>query len=102
MNGSFIGRYDEVVRHGSMGKCMWQRIKAEQRMRFQGFYPPPPGASEILGLEVSGEVVERGARCRRFELGDRVFALLSGGGYAEFASVDERLAMSIPNNLGTV
>ena len=61
-----------------------------------GAYPPPPGASKIMGLEVSGEVVEIGTNVSRWKVGDRVCALLAGGGYAEFAAVDEGSVLSIP------
>ena len=65
----------------------------------QGFYPPPPGAPETLGLEVAG-VVERGAG--RWKEGDAVTALLGGGGYAEYAVVDARHALPIPKGLTLV
>lgn len=52
-----------------------------------GFYPPPPGASPILGLECSGEILALGAGVSEFAVGDRVCALLSGGGYAEQVAV---------------
>ena len=52
-------------------------------MQRQGLYPPPPGASDILGLEVCGEVIARGAGATRYPLGARVLALVPGGGYAE-------------------
>lgn len=61
-----------------------------------GAYPPPPGASPIMGLEVSGEIVEVGANVSRWKVGDRVCALLAGGGYAEFAAVDEGSVLPIP------
>ncbi len=62
----------------------------------QGKYPPPPGESEILGLEVAGVVEGVGERVRRFEVGDRVCGLLAGGGYAEKALLNEYLALPIP------
>ena len=65
----------------------------------KGDYPPPIGESEILGLEVSGYVVKCGNNSSKFKIGDRVFALLPGGGYAQYATVDERLAMAIPQNM---
>lgn len=68
-------------------------------MQREGKYPPPPGESEILGLEIAGVVESVGANCTKFKEGDKVFALLAGGGYAEYAVVDERSAMSIPSNL---
>jgi putative PIG3 family NAD(P)H quinone oxidoreductase len=61
-----------------------------------GFYPPPPGAPTTLGLEVAGTVVEGAGRWRE---GDRVCALLGGGGYAQFAVCDARHALRIPDNL---
>src|SRR5580692_711635 len=64
-----------------------------------GFYPPPPGAPPTLGLEVAGEVVEGAGR---WKAGDRVCALLGGGGYAEFAACDARHALPIPKGLSAV
>jgi putative PIG3 family NAD(P)H quinone oxidoreductase len=58
-----------------------------------GFYPPPPGAPTTLGLEVSGEVV---VGAGRWKAGDRVCALLGGGGYAQYAVVDARHALPVP------
>ncbi|KAA2214863.1 NAD(P)H-quinone oxidoreductase [Teichococcus oryzae] len=60
----------------------------------KGLYPPPPGASPVLGLEVAGEVVAVGAEARRFRVGDRVCALTNGGGYAEYCTAPE--AQSLP------
>ena len=66
----------------------------------RGFYPPPPGASTILGLECAGEVAEiGGAVPPRFSLGDRVMALLPGGGYAAEAVVHHGSAMRVPTAL---
>lgn len=64
-----------------------------QRM---GFYPPPPGSPETLGLEVAGEVVTGSGR---WKAGDKVCALLGGGGYAQYALVDARHALPIPKGL---
>jgi NADPH2:quinone reductase len=61
-----------------------------------GFYPAPPGAPDTLGLEVAGEVAAVGAGAARWREGDRVLALLGGGGYAEYALVDARHALPIP------
>ena len=66
----------------------------------RGMYPPPPGASSILGLEMAGEVESVGARVKKWKEGDRVFALLPGGGYAEYAVVPEEMAMPVPGKLG--
>lgn len=64
-----------------------------------GRYPPPPGASEILGLEVAGEIAGVGEGVGRWREGDRVTALLAGGGYAEYVLVDARHALPVPANL---
>lgn len=64
-----------------------------------GLYPPPPGAPETLGLEVAGEVI---AAAGRWKVGDKVTALLGGGGYAEYAVVDARHALPIPEGLDMV
>ncbi|MFN3657550.1 MAG: NAD(P)H-quinone oxidoreductase [Pseudolabrys sp.] len=53
-------------------------------MQRKGLYPPPPGASDIPGLEIAGEIVALGAGIKRWKTGDRVMALVSGGGYAEY------------------
>lgn len=64
-----------------------------------GFYPPPPGAPATMGLEVAGEVVEGAGR---WKAGDKVCALLGGGGYAEYAICDARHALPLPKGLGFV
>jgi len=64
-----------------------------------GRYPPPSGASPILGLEVAGEVAALGDDVKRWQVGDRVTALLGGGGYAEYAVVDARHALPVPAGL---
>ena len=63
----------------------------------RGGYPPPPGESEILGLEIAGTVAGMGNAVEGMAEGDRVFGLVGGGGYAEQAVIDYRLAMPIPN-----
>jgi putative PIG3 family NAD(P)H quinone oxidoreductase len=65
----------------------------------QGHYPPPPGESPILGLEAAGTVEALGADVTGFARGDRVFALLGGGGYAELATAHAGHVMRIPPNL---
>jgi NADPH2:quinone reductase len=65
----------------------------------QGGYPPPPGAPDILGLEIAGEVVGSDPNATRFAAGARVMALVAGGGYAEYAVVHESNALPIPEEL---
>jgi NADPH2:quinone reductase len=67
-----------------------------------GLYPPPPGAPTTLGLEVAGEVTAVGQGVERWRPGDRVTALLGGGGYAEYAVADARHALPVPSNLDFV
>jgi putative PIG3 family NAD(P)H quinone oxidoreductase len=70
-----------------------------QRM---GLYPPPPGAPNILGLEVAGEIAATGESVTRWSIGDQVCALLGGGGYAQYCRVDARHVLSIPKGLSLV
>lgn len=65
----------------------------------RGLYPPPEGASPIMGLEMSGVVEEVGSEVADWKKGDRVCALLPGGGYAEYAAIPSGMAISIPENL---
>lgn len=65
----------------------------------QGFYPPPPGAPDIPGLEVSGTVVAVGSGVTRWKIGDTLCALLAGGGYAQYAIAEESLCLPIPGDL---
>lgn len=67
-----------------------------------GQYPPPPGASQILGLEAAGEIVEIGAGVSRWHVGDQVTALLAGGGYAEFVTAHEGSLLPIPKGLSLI
>ncbi len=64
-----------------------------------GHYPAPKGESEIIGLECSGIVERVGNSVQNFQIGDRVCAILGGGGYAEFVNVDERQVMPVPSNI---
>lgn len=61
-----------------------------------GFYPPPPGANDLPGLEVSGEVVALGSNARKHKLGDRVMSLVAGGGYAQYCIAQDAQAMAVP------
>ncbi len=68
----------------------------------QGFYPPPPGASEILGLECSGIISEVGAGVTGWSVGDEVCALLAGGGYAEKVAVPAGQVLPLPAGIDVV
>ncbi|WP_089174146.1 NAD(P)H-quinone oxidoreductase [Bosea sp. AS-1] len=65
----------------------------------QGGYNPPPGASDIPGLEIAGTVVALGEGARRFAIGDKVCGLVAGGGYAQYAVVHESNALPVPKGL---
>jgi putative PIG3 family NAD(P)H quinone oxidoreductase len=67
-----------------------------------GVYPPPKGASELLGLEVAGHVVGRGPATTRYQDGDAVCALTNGGGYAEFCVAPESATLPVPEGLSLV
>src|ERR1700755_1015663 len=64
-----------------------------------GAYPPPPGASDLPGLEVAGEVVAVGANAKRHKLGDKVMSLVAGGGYAQYCIAQDAQAMAVPASL---
>jgi len=80
----------EVVAAGLNGADLSQR---------RGSYPPPAGAPEWPGMEVSGAVADIGADVTGFTRGERVCALIPGGGYAEFAVADERLVLPVPRGV---
>ena len=61
-----------------------------------GIYPPPPGASDLPGLEVAGEVVALGEGARKHKLGDKVMSLVAGGGYAQYCIAQDAQAMTVP------
>jgi len=72
------------------------RADTLQRM---GKYPPPEGASTIMGLEFSGEVTSLGSDVSKLQIGDRICGLLSGGGYAEYVTIHEDMGIEIPESM---
>jgi len=68
-------------------------------MQRQGLYPPPEGASNILGLEIAGTIVDLGDTQSHLKIGDQVCALVTGGGYAEYCTAAAPLCLPIPNGL---
>ncbi|HEY3678655.1 MAG TPA: NAD(P)H-quinone oxidoreductase [Bradyrhizobium sp.] len=64
-----------------------------------GSYPPPPGASDLPGLEVAGEVVAVGSQAKRHKIGDKVMSLVAGGGYAQYCLAQDAQAIAVPANL---
>lgn len=81
-------------------KVHWSAVNRADTLQRKGTYPPPPGASPIIGLEASGVIESLGDACELgFAVGDRVMALLAGGGYAEAVAVDERLLIKVPDGM---
>ncbi|WP_245504383.1 NAD(P)H-quinone oxidoreductase [Lichenihabitans psoromatis] len=80
-------------------KVLAAGVNRPDLMQRSGQYPPPPGASDLPGLEVAGEVVALGERSTRFRIGDRVCALTPGGGYAAYAATHEATTLPIPAGL---
>ena len=82
-------------------KVEYAALNRADLMQREGDYPPPEGCPEWMGLEVSGEIVEMtdGAKAKsNYKIGDKVCALLGGGGYAEFVSVKYDMCMPVPEN----
>lgn len=71
-------------------------------MQRAGGYPPPPGASDIPGLEIAGEVVACGTGVQRFRIGDRVMALVAGGGYAQYCVAPAAQCLPVPTAMSVV
>ncbi|MEP2943447.1 MAG: NAD(P)H-quinone oxidoreductase [Hyphomicrobiales bacterium] len=68
----------------------------------RGHYPPPKGASDLLGLEISGEIVECGADVSEWKAGDKICALTNGGGYAEYVAVNAGHCLPIPDGISDI
>ena len=88
-------------------ECILVRVEAAgvnrpDVLQRRGLYPPPPGASESPGLEIAGEVVALGEGTKRFNIGDKVCALVAGGGYAEYCIVHESNALPVPPGLSMI
>ena len=88
-----VGAGDVLI---DVAACAVNRADLMQR---EGHYPPPPGASPILGLEVSGTIAELGAEVTGWQVGDEVCALLSGGGYAERVAVPATQVLPVPTGV---
>jgi NADPH2:quinone reductase len=64
-----------------------------------GSYPPPPGASDLPGLEIAGEVVAVGSNAKKHKIGDKVMSLVAGGGYAQYCIAQDAQAITVPSTL---
>ena len=91
-----VGDHEILIRVEAAG------VNRPDLVQRAGLYPPPPGASPVLGLEVAGEVAEVGHGVARWHVGDKVTALLAGGGYAEYATAHEGAVLPIPAGLSMV
>jgi putative PIG3 family NAD(P)H quinone oxidoreductase len=89
----FPGPEEVLIRVAAAG------VNRPDVMQRKGLYPPPPGASDIPGLEVAGEVVAAGSGVAEWEPGDAVCALVTGGGYAEYCLAHHLLCLPIPRGL---
>jgi NADPH2:quinone reductase len=67
-----------------------------------GSYPPPPGASDLPGLEISGEVVAVGVNAKKHKIGDKVMSLVAGGGYAQYCVAQDAQAMAVPASFSSI
>ncbi|MBQ8357732.1 MAG: NAD(P)H-quinone oxidoreductase [Clostridia bacterium] len=95
-----VAKSDEVV-----VKVAYAALNRADLMQRAGDYPPPPGCPDWMGLEVSGEIVSMGdeaAERSDFKIGDKVCALLGGGGYAEYVAVPYGMCMPIPKNTSMI
>lgn len=80
-------------------KVAFAGVNGPDLMQRRGLYPPPKGASDLLGLEISGEVAAVGEGVARWRIGDRVCALTNGGGYAEYCAVLADHCLPVPDGL---
>jgi NADPH2:quinone reductase len=91
-----LGEHEMLVKVAAAG------VNRPDVMQRRGLYPPPPGATDIPGLEIAGEVVALGPKVERWKIGDKVMGLVIGGGYAQFCPLHERHALPIPPNLSLI
>src|SRR6267154_5058225 len=90
------GKGEVLVRVAAAG------VNRPDVMQRQGRYPPPPGASDLPGLEISGEIVALGPKVSGLSIGEKVTALLAGGGYAAYAVAAAPLCLPVPKGISMV
>lgn len=88
----------QITDDGLLVRVQATALNRADLLQKRGLYPPPQGASSILGLEMAGVVEEVGGNVTGFKPGDRVCALLPGGGYAERAAIPAGMAIRIPDS----
>ena len=91
-----IGDEDVLVKIAAAG------VNRADLLQRQGKYPSPPGCPEWMGLEIAGEIVEIGKKVTGWKCGDKVCALLGGGGYAQYVAVKQDMLMPVPKGLSMV
>ncbi|RCK30842.1 NAD(P)H-quinone oxidoreductase [Thalassospira profundimaris] len=91
-----FGPEDVLVRVQAAG------VNRPDLMQVAGMYPPPPGAPDIPGLELAGEIVATGENVRNWKTGDKVCALVTGGGYAQYAAVPAAQCLPVPKGLSMI
>ena len=91
-----LGEHEVLVKVAAAG------VNRPDVMQRKGLYPPPPGATDIPGLEIAGEVVALGPKVERWKIGDQVMGLVVGGGYAQFCPLHESHALPIPATLSLI
>ena len=97
----FIGNWETPTPndHEILVKVKATALNRADTLQRKGGYAPPKGASPILGLEMAGEVVQLGKNVTDWKIGDKVCGLLTGGGYAEYVVIHEKVALPVPKNL---
>ena len=90
-----------VARHGEVViRVAWAGVNRPDALQRAGQYDPPPGASDLPGLEASGEIVALGDGVSGWSVGDRVCALLPGGGYADYVATPAAHCLPVPEGMG--
>jgi NADPH2:quinone reductase len=92
-----IPKSEQILVH--VKACALNRADLLQR---RGKYPPPPGESDVLGMEIAGQIVAMGEDVTGFGIGEKVFGLVGSGAYAEYCLIDQGMAIPIPENLSYV
>lgn len=89
----------ELGEYGILVKVKATALNRADILQREGKYPPPAGASPILGLEIAGTVENIGSKVTKWKRSDKVFGLLPGGGYAEYAVIHEDMALQVPDDI---
>ena len=91
-----------ISAHEVLVKVTAAGVNGPDLLQRRGHYPPPKGASDLLGLEVSGEIVECGDDVRQWNVGDKICALTNGGGYAEYVAIHADHCLAIPDGISDI